>query len=57
MRLVNKRKVNEALIIFFEVHRYLLLSNMEYTFCLEAIKRDPTGALRCYKAILASYGG
>lgn len=55
---MNKsQKINEAKRLFQQVYARRNFSAKEYWCCIDAIERDPTGALRCYRAILASYGG
>jgi hypothetical protein len=60
MRALNNksRKIKDATKLFWRCFdRGAPLNLNEALDCVEAIKRDPTGALRCYKAILNSYGG
>ena len=57
----SSEKAKEAMRLFrfcdSQVRHDTKLRFEEYMDCLNAIRRDPTGALRCYRAIANSYGG
>ena len=53
--MTNHDKAIKARHLLFRCLERLRLNTAEFSCCMDAIDRDPTGALRCYRAIWCSY--